>query len=123
MSTLRTILSDNGRRLFILTSIMMLMVTSYRPIMLHEEAPSRMVSHYHDASAEDEHSSDHISIVSAVHEAIVPIYKVQVAVVYNEIFTLELIEEIKECIHVFYPLPQSSYFRILFRTFISPNAP
>ena len=68
-------------------------------------------------------SSEDTAIISAVYEAIVPVYKIQVAVIYNSVLELELIEEVKESIRIRAPIPHSSYFKILFRTFISPNAP
>ena len=123
MSKLRTILSGRGKRLFILTAIMMLLVTTYRPFMVQNLSFNTDPSHYQDIPAEKESSSDHISIVSAAYEAVVPIYKIQLAVIYFAIFKLQLIEVIIENVNVDLPLPQSSYFRILFRTFISPNAP
>ncbi|MEK6477379.1 hypothetical protein WJR50_07590 [Catalinimonas sp. 4WD22] len=123
MSTLRTILSGRGKRLFILTAIMMLLVTTYRPFMIQGLGFDTDVSHYQDMSSEEESSSDQVSFISAAYEAIVPIYKIQIAVIYSAILKLELIEEIVESVDIDLPLPQSSYFRILFRTFISPNAP
>lgn len=102
----------------------MMLVTSYRPFMMHTLSLEEPATHYQGAaSADDDQSSENITILSAVYEAIVPIYKIQVAVIYSAFFELELIEEIIENVSVDLPLPQSSYFRILFRTFISPNAP
>ncbi|WP_277483884.1 hypothetical protein [Catalinimonas alkaloidigena] len=80
-------------------------------------------SHYQDVPAEKESSTDHISFISAAYEAVVPIYKIQIAVIYSAILELKLIEEIIESVDIDLPLPHSSYFKILFRTFISPNAP
>lgn len=101
----------------------MLLVTTYRPFMVQSLSLDTDVSHYQDVSSDEESSSDHGSFISAAFEAIVPIYKIQIAVIYSAILKLELIEEIVESVDIDLPLPQSSYFRILFRTFISPNAP
>lgn len=101
----------------------MLLVTSYRPFMMHNLSLGEPVSHHQDVSADETPSSENITVLSAVYEAIVPIYKIQISVIYSAILELELIEEIIENVNVDLPLPQSSYFKILFRTFISPNAP
>jgi hypothetical protein len=124
MGTLRTIFTERGKHLFIvLTTFMMLLVTSYRPFMMHNLSSAEPVTHHQEAASDETPSSENITILSAVYEAIVPIYKIQIAVIYNAIFELQLIEEIIENINVGLALPQSSYFKILFRTFISPNAP
>lgn len=102
----------------------MLMVSGFRSFDLEylgfaaSEEVSRQIQ-----QDEDKSSSEDISILSAVYEAIVPVYKIQVAVVYNNVLELELIEEIQETISVKAPLTRSTYLQILFRTFISPNAP
>lgn len=101
----------------------MLLVTSYRPFMMHNLSLSEPISHSQDVSEDETPSSENVSVLTAVYEAIVPIYKIQIAVIYSAILELELIEEIIENVNVDLPLPQSGYFKILFRNFISPNAP
>lgn len=102
----------------------MLLVTSHRPFMMHKSLDAdASVSQYQDVSSDETPASENITILSAAYEAIVPIYKIQIAVVYSAILELRLIEEIVENVNVDLAFPQSSYFKILFRTFISPNAP
>ncbi len=101
----------------------MLLVTSYRPIMMYALSSEANSNCYQEASSDNDKSSENVTVLTAVYEAIVPIYKLHVPVVYSAFFELALIEEIVENINVDLPLAQSTYFRILFRTFISPNAP
>jgi hypothetical protein len=101
---------------------MMLMVTGYRASLVYSQSHQQSVQQ-HLAHDQEQPSEDGLTVLTAAYEAIVPVYKIQVAVVYSTILELELLEEITENIALDYPLPHSSYFRILFRTFISPNAP
>ena len=121
MTKLRTILSGKQQYLFILTSVLTLIVSGFRPLDL--DHLGFVAVEVQQQAEDDQSSSEDITILSAVCEAIVPVYKIQVAIIYNSVLELELIEEIKESVSTKSPLPRSSYFRILFRTFISPNAP
>lgn len=122
MNELRTIFS--GRQyLLILMSFLMLAATGYRPVN-PEVLGLGNVEVQQSADDEENSSSDEdITILSNAYEAIVPVCKIQVNFVYNTVLELKLIEEIVESVRMDLPLPQSSYFRILFGTFISPNAP
>lgn len=101
----------------------MLMVSGFRPLDLNTLGVTAVQVQQQTEDEDNKSSSDDITTLSAVYEAIVPVYKIQVAIVYNNVLELELIDEITEGISSKSPLPRSSYFRILFRTFISPNAP
>jgi len=122
MNKLRMILTGRRRFLFILTSVLMLMVSGFRSFDFdYLGLPALEVQQA--ADEDNTSSSEDIAIMRAVYEAIVPVYKIQVAIICNNVLELELIEEIKESTRVRAPIPRSSYFKILFRTFISPNAP
>lgn len=119
MNKLRTIFTGR-QHLLIFMALVMLMATGYRPINLDVLGLSSVEV---QQRADDDSSEEGLTMLSAAYEAIVPALKIQVAFVYRTILELELIEEIVESVRMDLPLPQSSYFRILFRTFISPNAP
>lgn len=122
MNKLRTIFSGK-QHLLVFMSFVMLMATGYRPVNPDILGLSGVKEVQQPSDDQADSPSEDFSIQSAAYEAIVPVYKIQVAFVYNNILELQLLEEIVESIKADLPLPQSSYFRILFRTFISPNAP
>jgi len=121
MNKLRIIFSGK-QYLILLMAWLMLLATGYRPVN------TELLSIGSDevcqqAESEQEAPSKGRAVLSAAYEAIVPAFKVQVAFVYKTVLEFKLIEVIVEGVRQDLPLPQSSYFRILFRTFISPNAP
>lgn len=67
--------------------------------------------------------AEDVTELSVAYEAIVPVYKIQVSVIYSSLFQLPILEEIADSPRLDYPLPTSSYLKVLFRTFILPNAP
>ncbi len=73
-----------------------------------------------DNSQEQDHT---VTKISAVSEAVLPVYKFQIAFCCS--FVREFCFEKKSIPNEIFsfPLPQSHYFRTLFRRIISPNAP
>lgn len=118
-------ISSLGRYLYILTTVIVLLVTSFRPVMMSDlwsesDAPPAL----HQSSLQErQEDQPEPTVLDAAYEAILPIYKLQISFFYSFISEYQLIEEIILTIGSESPQPINRYFVILFRTFISPNAP
>ncbi|MFP4089431.1 MAG: hypothetical protein ACLFUB_05265 [Cyclobacteriaceae bacterium] len=101
------------------------MVTSFRPVMVTDLWSDASAPSAQQQSSLQERQDDQPepTVLDAAYEAIIPIYKLQIAFFYSFVTEYQLIEELILTIGAENPQPINRYFVILFRTFISPNAP
>lgn len=109
--------------LVVLTTTLLLFVSCGPTIQAFLFSSDVRAAEHHGSSSEDKNKDADLVKVSVVSEAVIPIYKFQIAFSYSFIRTFSFIEKIVTNEGFLYPLPQSNYFRILFRLIISPNAP
>lgn len=126
MSRQNTIGSSSLSRnlLIIITSVLLLFV-SYAPTIqaLLFSSESNAWPAGDNPSPENQKEGSDIVKISAVYEAVIPIYKIQLAFCCSFIRTFSFIEKTVRNEWFTIPPPQSGYFRILLRRIISPNAP
>lgn len=110
--------------LIILTSVLLAFVScapTFQALFLSPETGASQADAIH--SSEDQKEDADILKVSAAYEAVIPICKIQLGFCCSFIRTFSFLEKTVRNEWFTIPSPQSSYFRILLRRIISPNAP
>jgi hypothetical protein len=113
-------ISMPGRLLYVITMVIVLLVTSYRPTMQADLPSGHLMT---EMTGQDDSDRPEHNVLDTAYEAILPIYKIQLTFFCSFVTEYQLIEEIELTMGEEVPPLLTSYFKILFRTFISPNAP
>ncbi len=110
--------------LVVITTILLLFVSCSPTIRMLLFSPEISHTEPQDASSQkDSEQEKDLVKASTVYEAVIPIYKFQIAFCCSFVRSFSFIEK-KITNEIFsIPIPQSHYFRTLFRLIIPSNAP
>ena len=117
--------SLNSRTLLVvLTTTLLLFVSCGHTIQMLLFSPkAHTTEHAEKSSSNDKSQETDLTKVSALCEAVIPVYKFQIAFCCTFVRTFSFIEKTVTNESFSVLLPQSSYFRTVLRLIISPNAP